>query len=118
MPRRRESANEGIPRRTMPATTPEEREDQMIALANDLAERQMRDGTASAQVISFYLKMGSSRERLEQHKLMLEQEFLEAKSEALRSQQRSEEMFERAIRAMRSYQGYQEQPDPYEGGYE
>jgi hypothetical protein len=103
--------------RRMAATTPEEREDQMIALASELAERQMRDGTASAQVISFYLKLGSSREKLEQQRLAIDTELAQAKADAIRSQQRSEEMFEQAIRAMRSYQGHQEPPQAYEGGY-
>lgn len=77
----------------------------MIELADQLAERQLREGTASAQVITHYLKLGSSRERLEQHKLELEQKLLEAKTEQIANQAKSEELFANAIKAMSSYQG-------------
>lgn len=88
-----------------PATTPEGRENQLVSLATDLAEDQLRRGTASAQVISHYLKLGSSRERLEQERLRHENELLVVKREALESQKRVEELYENAIRAMRSYAG-------------
>jgi hypothetical protein len=52
-----------------PAMTEEGRESQMVSLAMDLAETQIVDGTASAQVITHYLKLGSSREKLEQERL-------------------------------------------------
>lgn len=89
-----------------PATTPQARENQMIAKAIDLAERQLEDGTASAQVISHYLKLGSSREKLEQERLARENEFLEAKKEAMASAQRVEAMYETALMAMRAYSGH------------
>lgn len=88
-----------------PATTPEARELQLIALATDLAEQQLRDGTASSQVISHFLKLGCSRAELEREKLARENELLRAKAEALQSDQRKEEMFKEAIEAMRRYQG-------------
>jgi DNA-binding ferritin-like protein len=88
-----------------PATTPEAREQQMISLADELAERQLRDGTASAQVITHYLKLGSSRERLEQERLANENILLKAKKEAMDSQARIEEMYGAALNAMRSYAG-------------
>lgn len=81
----------------------------MIHLADQLAEKQLREGTASAQVITHYLKLGSSRERLEQEKLSLETRLVEAKTEQIAGQQRQEELFVKAIRAMRTYQG---QADP------
>lgn len=71
----------------------------------DLASRQIRDGSASSQVITHYLKLGSSRERLEQERLHNENILLEAKKAALESQQRIEELYADAIRAMRSYAG-------------
>jgi len=77
----------------------------MIELADYLAERQLREGTASSQVIVHYLKLGSSRERLEQQKLALETELVKAKTDQIAEQQRSQEMFAEAIAAMRSYQG-------------
>ena len=77
-----------------PATTPEGRENQMVSLAVDLAEKQIREGTASAQVISHFLKMGSSREKLEQERLSHENKLTEAKIESMASQQRVEELKE------------------------
>lgn len=77
----------------------------MIELADQLAERQLRDGTASSQVITHYLKLGSSRERLEQERLATEIEFAQEKMKMMASQQRQEELFAEAIKAMRSYQG-------------
>lgn len=102
--RRTNHPNQSTTRRK-PATTPEARENQMIALAIDLAEKQLADGTASAQVISHYIKLGSSRERLEQERLKKENVLLEAKREALESHKRTEELFGEALAAMRSYKG-------------
>lgn len=93
------------PRRGRPASTPEGRERQLINLAVDLAEQQLREGSASAQVISHYLKLGSTRERLEQERLQRENELLVAKVEALASAERTEELYREALNAMRSYSG-------------
>lgn len=101
-------------RRRPPATTPEARENQMISLAVDLAEKQMREGTASSQTISHYLKLGSTRERLEQQRLMREVDLLQKKAEGMASATRVEELYEKAITAMRSYAG-QEPEEPSEG---
>lgn len=87
------------------ARTPEVREQQLTASAYDLAESQINAGTASAQVITHFLKAGSSREQLEQQRLAHENELLIAKREAMASVARTEELFAEAIRAMRSYQG-------------
>lgn len=107
--RQSESKPETSPRRT--ATTPEGRENQMISLAHDLAERRIREGTASAQEIVHFLKLGSSRERLEQQRLEHENKLTEAKIEAMESQARIEELYDKAIGAMRRYQGNsQEEP--------
>lgn len=91
--------------RRRPPTTPEARENQMISLAVDLAEKQLRDGSASAQVISHYLKLGTSREQLEQQKLSRENKLLDAKVEAYASSQRIEELYSEALASMRSYAG-------------
>lgn len=91
--------------RRRPATTPEARENQLISLAVDLAERQLKDGTASSQVITHYLKASSSREKLEQERLRNENILLKAKAEAIASQKRIEEMYGKALDAMRSYSG-------------
>lgn len=88
-----------------PATTPEARENQLVAAAVDLAEKQLQDGTASAQVITHYLKLGSSREQLEQERLANENALLIAKRENMASAARVEELYGAAIDAMRAYAG-------------
>jgi hypothetical protein len=88
-----------------PARTPEERENQLIEAAVDLAEIQLRSGEASAQVITHYLKLGSSRERLEQQRLKNEVALLDAKREALESEQRVEVLIANALDAMQLYSG-------------
>lgn len=87
------------------ATSPEVREQQLIAAAYDLAERRIREGTASAQEVTTFLKLGSSRERLEQERLSRENVLLEAKAEMIASQKRVEELYGAALNAMRSYAG-------------
>lgn len=91
-----------------PALTPESRENQLVSLAVDLAEQQLREGTASSQVITHYLKLGSTKEKLEKEKLIEENKLLKAKTEAIQSQKRVEELYAEAIRAMRNYAGYDE----------
>lgn len=92
-------------RTSRPAMTPEAREDQLIALAVDLAEKQLLEGTASAQVITHYLKLGSTKERIEKEILEKQKELIVAKTEALQSSARIEELYKEAIDAMRSYSG-------------
>jgi hypothetical protein len=101
-------------KRRQPATTPEGRENQLISLAVDLAEKQLEEGSASAQVISHYLKLGSTREQLEQDRLANENELLKAKVEQLASGKRIEELYETALNAMRTYAGQ----DPSEPNYD
>lgn len=91
-----------------PALDPDNRENQLISLAMDVAEQQMRDGTASPQLISHFLKLGSSRNRFEMRKLQREVDLLEAKKESLESAQRVEAMYAEAMAAMRSYSGSEE----------
>lgn len=92
-------------RKRAPAKTPEGRERQLVAAATDLAEKQILDGTASAQVIMHFLKLGSSRERLEQAKIIRENEVLQAKAEELKSRKDIEKVYAEAIRSMRKYNG-------------
>lgn len=86
-----------------PAESPEARESQMIALAIDLAEEQLRNGTASTQVIVHYLKLGSSRGQLENEMLEKKTELAAAQIEAINSEQRSEELYANALKAMSEY---------------
>ena len=92
-------------RKSSPALTSEERESQMIASAMDLAEKQLREGTASPSVISHFLKLGTSKEKLEKEKLQEENKLLRAKTEALQSQKRIEELYANALSAMKMYRG-------------
>ena len=107
---RKELSNQ--PRRSRPALTPEARENQLISLAVDLAEQQLRDGTASSQVISHYLKLGSTKASLEKEKLERENELLRAKTENLESAKRVEELYKNALDAMRNYSGMGDPDDP------
>ena len=97
-------------RRIRPALTPEARENQMIALAVDLAEKQLMEGTASSQVITHYLKLGSTKERIEKEILEKKKDLISAKTEAMKSAKRVEELYADAINAMRMYSGHGE-PD-------
>jgi hypothetical protein len=92
-------------RSKLPATTPEMREMQLADAAYDLAEEQIRTGTASSQVVTHFLKVGSSRERLEQERMRHEVELMEVKKEQLQGQKRVEELYVGALEAMRGYQG-------------
>ena len=94
-----------------PALTPEARENQLIYLATELAEQQIRDGTASSQIITHYLKLGSSKERIEREILEKQKELISAKTEALQSAKRIEELYSNAIAAMRKYSGNGEVED-------
>lgn len=89
-----------------PALTPEARENQMIALAVDAAERQLRDGTASAQVIVHYLKLGSTRAKLEKEILAKQKDLIEAKTESIQTSKDVERLYADAIEAMRRYSGH------------
>lgn len=88
-----------------PAITPEARENQMISLAMDLVEERLRNGTASSQETTHFLKLGSLKEKLEREKLEKENELLRAKTETLQSTKRIEELYTNAIKAFSSYKG-------------
>lgn len=105
MTKGKETKQEKISKGNRPALNPENREQQLVALAVDLAEEQLREGTASSQVISHFLKIGSTRDRLEKEKLEAENELLRAKSENLQSQKKVEELYSEALSAMKSYSG-------------
>ncbi len=98
---------EKVTKRSAPAITPEARENQMIHLAVELAEKQLEKGTASSQVITHFLKLGSSKERIEKEILERQRELIEAKTDALKSARRVEELYADALTAMRSYSGEQ-----------
>ena len=94
------------PSRVMrPASTPEARENQLVSLAVELAERQLLDGTASSQVITHYLKLGSTKEKLDYELKKKQMDLLQAKTESLQSAKRVEELYKNALEAMRGYSG-------------
>ena len=92
-------------RRQPPAKTPEGRERQMVALAVDLAEKQLREGTASSQVLSHFLKLATVRERKELERLELEKSLIQAKVDSLQSSKDTKKLLEDALNAMRRYSG-------------
>lgn len=92
-------------RKMRPALSEEARESQMVSLAVDLAEKQLQEGTASSQVITHFLKLGSTKEKIEKEILVKQKEFLEVKTQSLQSAQRVEELYKNALDAMRNYSG-------------
>lgn len=106
----RKNAESSRPKRP-PATTPEARENQLIMKAVDLAEKQMDDGTASAAVITHFLKLATVREGLERDKLAHENRLLEAKIEGMASAKNVEVLYSQALNAMRTYSGQEVEPE-------
>ena len=96
-----------------PALTPEARENQMISLAVDLAEKQLQEGTASSQVITHYLKLGSMRERLEREKLAEENKLLRARTKSIEEAADMKDLYAKAIKAMQRYSGNGDDDEEY-----
>lgn len=95
-----------------PGLTPESEENQMIALATNLAKKQLLEGTASSQVITHFLKLGTTKAELEREKLILENKLTAAKTESIEKQERSDELYQKALKAFASYSGHGD-PDEY-----
>lgn len=113
MARRSQNTNNSPPNsaksdRMPPAYSQETRENQLIALAIDRAEEQLRNGTASPSVIAHFLRLGSTKERLEKEILAQKRELMEAQTEAVKSAKRVEELYANALSAMKYYQGHDE----------
>lgn len=98
-------SNEPAPRRRPPATTLQGRENQLIAMAYDEAERQILEGRATSQLLTHFLKLGTTREQLEQKKIANETRLTDAKIESLESQKNVEKLYADALKAMKSYDG-------------
>lgn len=105
MKKTKESSSSDTPRKIRPTLSPEAEENQIISMAMDLAKQQIMDGTASSQVITHFLKLGSTKERIEKEILEKQKHLIEAKTQTLQSQQRIEELYTNALNAMRSYSG-------------
>ena len=96
-----------------PALTPEARENQMIALAMDLVEQRLRDGTASSQETTHFLKAASSKHKLEMERLRLENELTAAKTKSLADAEEIKVLYEEALKAMRRYGGHGDEEYEY-----
>lgn len=94
-----------MPRRRRAALTPEARENQLVAMAYDLAETRIREGTATAQEIVHFLKLGSTKERLEREKLERENSLLQVKTDSISATRRDDSFYEKVLDAFRSYSG-------------
>lgn len=105
MGKARAVSSSNSPRRMRPALSPEARENQMVSLAMDCAERQLLDGTASSQVITHFLKLGTAKYEYELEKLKKENSLMQAKTESLQSAQKSDELYTQALNAFRTYSG-------------
>ena len=105
MPKVKKTINSNPEKRIRPALTPEARENQLIALAVDLVQQRLLDGSASSQETTHFLKLGSMKNQLEMEKLREENKLLKAKTESIQSAKRVEELYAEAINAMRRYSG-------------
>ena len=109
LPKARITSSSG--RKIRPALSPEARENQMISLAVDLAEKQLIEGTASSQVITHFLKLGSTKAQIEKELLSKQVDLAEAKAESIKSQKDMEKFYLDAMAAMREYRGESEADD-------
>ena len=102
---RKKNSSSNSVRRSRPALTPEAREEQLVNLAVNLAEQQLRDGTASSQVITHYLKLGSTKERIEKEILQEQKELIKARTKSYQSSEEVKQLYAEALRAMKDYSG-------------
>lgn len=108
----KQTNNPASPVKRRKATTPEARENQMIAAAVDLAEQQLLNGTASSAVIVHYLRLGTDKSRHENAILAAQEKLIEAKTEQLKSAKRMDELYANALKAMSRYHGDSLNEDP------
>ena len=108
------AANSNTLPKLRPALNPETRESQMASLAMDLVEQRLRDGTASSQETTHFLKLVSSKAKLEQERLKLENELVAAKTKALANAEEIKVLYEEALKAMRRYGGHGDDEDEFD----
>lgn len=108
------AANPNPTPKLRPALNPDARENQMIALAMDLVEQRLRDGTASSQETTHFLKLASPKNKLEQERLKLENELTAAKTKAIADAEEIKVLYEEALKAMRRYGGHGDEDDDYD----
>ena len=114
MAKQKSIGSTGIQKKIRPALTPEARENQLISLAIDLVEKRLIEGTASSQETTHFLKLASSKARLEKEILEKQKDLISAKTENLKQAQRIEELYTHAISAMRKYSGQGDSDDDYQ----
>lgn len=102
---RKKQTQEEQPTQHRKALSPDARENQLIALAMDLAEERMRNGTASAQEIVHFLRLGSSLANLQKEETRQRVELDKAKVKAYSTNEEIKKLYEEAMQAMRSYSG-------------
>lgn len=90
-------------KKTKSARSPDAVENILINLAIDVAEKQLRNGTASSQVITHFLKLASSKERLEKQRLQEEVKLLRSKTENMETNKNIETLYAEALNAMSTY---------------
>lgn len=106
-----EPIDQNSSRKIRPALTPEARETQLISLAMDLVEQRLLNGTATSQETTFFLKLGSMKEKVEKEILEKQKTLIEAKTDALQAAKRIEELYANALSAMREYSGQDYEDD-------
>ena len=111
MGRKAKSPTNDSSRKISPALTPEARENQLISLAMDLVEQRLLDGTATSQETTFFLKLGSSKEKIEKEILEKQKLLIDAKTESLQAAKRIEELYSNALDAMKRYSGQSYEDD-------
>lgn len=105
MGRPKKTSDATVRKRRRPAITPEARENQLISMAYDLVEQRLLDGTATSQETVHFLRLGSTKERIEKEILERQKELITAKTDAIQSAKRVEELYENALLAMKRYSG-------------
>lgn len=111
MAKAKTTSSSGPSRKIRPALSPEARENQLISLAVDLVEQRLLDGTASSQETTHFLKLGSTKNRLEMERLREENELMRTKRKAIESGEEMKVLYENAINAMKNYSGHGDSDD-------
>ena len=111
MNRRKTTSQSEAARKYPPALSPEAQENQMISMAMDLVKQRLLDGTASSQETTHFLRLGSTKERIEKEILEKQKMLIDAKTELIKSTRNSEELLDKAMKAFGTYQGRGEPDD-------
>jgi len=97
------NANEPAPKKRAPATSPEQRNNQLISMSFDAAEEMISSGKATSQLLVHFLKQGTARDELEKSKLELESQLLRARTDSIAASEDLRQLHMDAIAAMTEY---------------